>query len=152
MNSSHPPPPVTSTFPTDVSPSVHNPVFTLSEQERLRRANPALMVLTHPELEPWHKLAIRTAVGEYGIGVIFVPLYDDIEGAEEDEEELPILRPLDPTAMTSFPTSFGAFAKRADGTGNLDMEMRLRINVDADVEGKITEIINSVRDVMGVGE
>jgi hypothetical protein len=54
---------------------IHQPVFTISEEERCRKSNPALMVLTHPELEAWHKDAIRDAIGEYGIGIIFVPLF-----------------------------------------------------------------------------
>ena len=151
MSSSHPAPHVTSTFPPDASASGPNVVFTLSEEERLRRANPALMVLTHPELETWHKLAIRTAVGDYGIGVIFVPLYAEDED-EDEEEDLPILQPLDPRTMTSFPVSFGSIAKKTTGWGNLDEEMKLHISVNADVEGKITEIIDGVRDVMGVNE
>lgn len=151
----HPPPAVTSTFPPDASASGGlNAVFTLSEEERLRRANPALMVLTHPGLEKWHKLAIRTTVGDYGLGVIFVPLEGEEQEEGDEEEDLPILRPLDPTMMTSFPVSFGgAFAaKKARGWGTLDREMKLRIDVDADVEGKTAEIIEGVRDVMGVDE
>lgn len=105
------------------------------------------MVLTHPGLEKWHKLAIRNAVGEYGIGIIFVPLASE---EEEDEDELPVLQPLNPMTMTSFPTSFGAFAKQSRAEGNLDHEMKLVIDVDADVEGKIREIVNGAREVMGV--
>ena len=149
LNSPHPAPPVTTTFPTGTSSYIHNPVFTLSEHERLRRSNPALMVLTHPGLAKWHKLAIRTSVGEYGIGVIFVPLYDD---HEEDEEELPVLRPLDPRTMTSFPTSFANFGMKARGWGNLHSEMKLRIDTDADVEAKTAEIIDGVKSVMDVDE
>jgi hypothetical protein len=153
ISSAHPPPPVVNTFPTKAPTSVHHAVFTLSEQERLRRANPALMVLTHPELDQYHRLAIRTAVGEYGIGVIFVPLYGDLEEEEdEDEEDLPVLRPLDPTTMTNFPSLPGALAMGMRGSGNLDTEMKLRVNVDAGIEGKIIEIINGVRDMIYVGE
>ncbi|KAK0641936.1 hypothetical protein B0T16DRAFT_336663, partial [Cercophora newfieldiana] len=150
--SSQPPArPITSTFQSEgsVVKGALNTVFTLSEEERRRRANPALMVLTHPPLEPWHKLAIRNSVSPYGIGIIFVPLY-----AEEDEdEELPVLRPLDPSTMLSFPTSFGRFGgetNREKGWGTLDREMKIKIDVDADVEARTAEIIRLVADVMGI--
>ncbi|KAK3395109.1 hypothetical protein B0H63DRAFT_499278 [Podospora didyma] len=124
-------------------------MFTQSDEEKRRRANPALMVLTHPELEKWHKILIRAAVGEYGIGVIFVPLYSERK-VKDEEEDLPILKPLDPRTMTSFPVSFGAAAaKKMRGWGNLDEEMNLRIDVDADVEGKMAEIVEGVRNVIG---
>lgn len=150
ISSSHPALPVTSTFAPGASTSGLNAVFTLSEGEVLRRANPALMVLTHPELDSWHKLAIKTAVRDYGIGVIFVPLSS--EDHEEDEEDLPILRPLDPTTMKSFSASFDTFAQKARGLGSLDWEMNVRIDVNADVQGKTDEIIVGVRDIMGVDE
>lgn len=131
--------------------SIANPFFTLSEMERLRRGNPALLVLAHPELETWHKLAIRTALRDYRIGVIFVPLYEDEDdGAEQDD--LPILRPLDPATMTSFPTNPGAPVRRPRGWGDLDEEIEVRVAQDADVDGKIRDIIEGVRDVMGIDE
>ncbi|KAH8881932.1 hypothetical protein GQ53DRAFT_753946 [Thozetella sp. PMI_491] len=150
-SSGNPLPQVASTIPVDKP--VLNPVFTLSERERLRRANPALMVLTHPELEPWHKLAIRNAVGEYGIGIIFVPLYEEQATDEvggEDQEDLPVLRPLDPKTMTEFPTSFDDFCRRPTPAPSLDVEMKIRIRLDFDVDGKITEIIDGANDLMGV--
>lgn len=90
-------------------------------------------------------------MGDYGIGVIFVPLSSEYE-EEEEEEDLPILQPLDPTTMTSFPASFGAFSKKARGSGSLDREMKLRINVNDNIEGKTDEIIEGVKNVMGVDE
>ncbi|RYP52651.1 hypothetical protein DL770_011013 [Monosporascus sp. CRB-9-2] len=116
------------------------PTSTPSEDEKLRRANPALMVVTHPDLEKWHKDCIRKAVGEYGIGVIFVPLHED--------EELPVLKPLDPRTMTSFASlgSFGTAQKAAGAT--LDEEMVLRVNVEAKVENLIKEIVDGVREIM----
>ena len=107
------------------------------------------MVLTHPGLESWHKAVIRSAVGDYGIGVIFVPLYRESEKSE-DEEDLPILRPLDPRTMTSFPVSFDSLARKPRGWGKLGEEMNIRIDVNADVEGQTSEIIDDVRYVMGV--
>jgi hypothetical protein len=104
------------------------------------------MVLTHPELEKWHKLAIREAVGEYGIGVIFVPLYDEYE----EEEDLPILQPLDPRTMSSFPASSGNPANRARALGTLDTETKIRINVDAEVDHIINEVISDVKGVMNI--
>ncbi|CZR56901.1 uncharacterized protein PAC_06790 [Phialocephala subalpina] len=133
--------------PPSASTSGVNAVFATPESERLRSANPVLMVLTHPKLETWHKRAIRTAVGDYSIGVIFVPL----ESEEDEEEDLPVLRPLDPRTMTSFPmASFGTFATKARGWGNLDEEMKLHIDTDADIAGKTAEIIEGVREVIGI--
>jgi len=148
--------PIISTFPCDPFASSNlNSFFTVSEEERRRRANPALMVLTHPYLAKWHKLSIRTAVGDYGLGVIFVPLYQDAESDPEDydqADEPPILRPLDPTTMTKFPTSFGDTSnpREREGKGRLYSEMKLSIDVNADVEGKIAEILDGVRDIMGI--
>ncbi|RYP33870.1 hypothetical protein DL768_011075 [Monosporascus sp. mg162] len=116
------------------------PTSTLSEDEKLRKANPALMVLTHPDLEKWHKDSIRKAVGEYGIGVIFVPLHED--------EELPVLKPLDPKTMTSF-ASLGSFDTAQNATGaTLEEEIVLRVNVDAKVEDLIKDIVDGVRKIM----
>lgn len=135
--------------------------------------NPALLVVTHPLLEKWHKDAIRTGLGEHGIGVIFVPLHEDVErdmrllkalgcfasvpkvpdgtldedmevggdieetevggdvGAQ-DNEELPVLRTLDPRTMTSF-DSLGSFGAGKEAVrGSLGGELEL---VD-DVDGK----------------
>ena len=116
------------------------PVLALSEDEKLRKANPALMVVTHPDLETWHKDSIRKAVGEYGIGVIYVPLYED--------EELPVLKPLDPRTMTSFASlgSFGAAQKAVGAT--LDEEIVLTVDVEAKVEDLIEEIVDGVREIM----
>jgi len=139
-SSQHPPP--------SASTSGGNAVSATPESERLRSANPVLMVLTHPKLETWHKRAIRTAVGDYSVGVIFVPLESE---EDEEEEDLPVLRPLDPRTMTSFSmASFGTFATKARGWGNLDEEMKLRIDTDADIAGKTAEIIEGVREVIGI--
>jgi hypothetical protein len=144
---------------------INQPVFTISEAERLRKSNPALMVLTHPELEGWHKDAIREAIGEYGIGIIFVPLYNtdaerDGEEEKEEEEELPVLRPLDPRTISGFRSfdEFRAAAGDGDGEktlkygkgkkGNLEEEMRLVIDVRGSVEEIAEETVRGVRDVM----
>ncbi|MCJ1480102.1 hypothetical protein MMC06_000256 [Schaereria dolodes] len=121
---------------------INHPVFTISTEERRRKLNPALMVLTHPELEAWHKDAIRKATGEYGIGIIFVPLFKiDAEHDDElekmGEDELSVLRPLDPRTISEF-TSFDALKAVAEGVdggkklkygkgkqGNLEEEMVL---------------------------
>lgn len=139
--------PTTTSFPNEAS--VHNPVFTVSEAERCRRANPALLVLGHPQLEHWHKLAIRNATREFGIRIIFVPLYEE-EGYDNDvseDDDLPILRPFEPRAMTSFATSFGKKITTVEPT--LDREMNLSINASADVAAKTKEIIDSCRDIIG---
>jgi hypothetical protein len=110
--------------------------FTLSDEEKLRKANKALMVVTHPELEAWHKENIRKAVGEYGIGVIFVPL--------GEEEELPILKPLDPRAMMSF----GAFSGVEKRGRTLDEEVVVRVDVGGNVEDIIEDIVAGVKDII----
>lgn len=115
----------------------NNQMFTMSEKERLHRANPALMVLTHPGLESWHKVAIRNATREYGIGVVFVPLYED--------DDLPVLKPLDPRTMTSF-GSFAGFAHAA--ANKTDEEFILRVDVHAGVEAIADEIVTEVKVVM----
>lgn len=117
------------------------PTTMLSADEKLRRANPALMVVTHPVLEQWHKDSIRHVVGEYGIGVIFVPL--------DEDDELPVLKPLDPRTMTSFGAlgSFGSAQKIDTGT-TLDDEIVLTVNIDANVGDLTDDIVNGVRDLM----
>ncbi|ROV92978.1 hypothetical protein VMCG_08972 [Cytospora schulzeri] len=142
----HAAPPVASTFPFNGPSSSLNTVFTLSMKGRIRGENPALMVLTHPELAPWHRLAIRKAVGAYGIGVVFVPLY----GEGDEEEDPPILLPLDPTTSMRSSSPKGKFFGREHGWGNLDGEMRLCIDVNADVERKTDEILEALKDVMGI--
>ncbi|KAK8019195.1 hypothetical protein PG990_004333 [Apiospora arundinis] len=132
---------------------------------RERRANPALMVLTHPELEGWHRTAIRESVGEYGVGVVFVPLYRDSSSStdedeeEEEEEDLPVLKPLDPRTMTSF-GSFDQTAavaaaalssskkQPAGGPRLLGEEIVLRVNVEGQIEELIQEIVEGARDIM----
>ncbi|KIM96990.1 hypothetical protein OIDMADRAFT_148133 [Oidiodendron maius Zn] len=142
---------------------INRPVLTISEEERCRTFNPALMVLTHPELEAWHKDAIRKATGEYGIGIIFVPLFkidaehNELEG--EITDELPVLRPLDPSRISGF-TSFDALRAAAgvEGgkklkygkgkKGNLEEEMILDVDVGGIVEEIIEDVVRGVRDVM----
>ncbi|KAK2024755.1 hypothetical protein LX32DRAFT_643346 [Colletotrichum zoysiae] len=147
-----PPPPPTAKY-------INKPVTSapLPDDELLRRANPALMVVTHPELERWHKDCIRKTVGEYRIGVIFVPLGEsDDDDDDDDDDELPVLKPLDPRTMTSF-ASLGPFVASGTGSGrggggSLEEEMVLRVNVDADVEHLIEEIVDGVREIMGPEE
>ncbi|KAK6866222.1 hypothetical protein PG995_002750 [Apiospora arundinis] len=144
----------------------NKPVFAEPDAAaRERRANPALMVLTHPELEGWHRTAIRESVGEYGVGVVFVPLYrdsssstdeDEDEDEEEEEEDLPVLKPLDPRTMTSF-GSFDQIASAAlssskkqpaGGPGLLGEEIVLKVNVEGQIEELIQEIVEGARDIM----
>ena len=148
-----------------VSQYINKPVFTISEDERRRKLNPALVVLTHPELEAWHKDAIYKATGEYGIGIIFVPLFKpdvahDNRLEAKDEDDLPVLRPLDPRTISQF-TSFDALRAAAGGVdsreklkygngkeGNLEEEMVLEVDVGGSVEEIIEEVVTGVRDVM----
>jgi len=134
-------PSIASSFMSSGTPSTkYTNTFTLSEQEKLRKENPALLVVTHPDLEQWHKDSIRKAICDYGIGVIFVPLYPD--------EELPILKPLDPRTMTSF-VSLGSFSTSSKASpASLDEEILLRIDVEASMEERIGEIVNGVREIM----
>ena len=143
---------------------INQPVLTFSEDERRRQMNPALMVLTHPELEAWHKDAIRKAVGEYSIGIIFMPLFK-IDAEHDDElekkgkDELPVLRPLDPRTISEF-TSFDALRAASGGVdggkkltygngkeGNLEEEIVLEIDVGGSVEEIIEEVVRGVKDV-----
>jgi hypothetical protein len=140
---------------------IHQPVFSISEEEKRRKSNPALMVLTHPELEAWHKDAIRDTTGEYGIGIIFVPLFTTDDEQDDDlEDELPVLRPLDPTTISGF-TSFDALRAAAGGVdggkklkygkgkaGNLEEEMVLEVDIGGSVEEIIEEVVSGVRDLM----
>jgi len=144
---------------------INQPVFPISEEESRRKLNPALMVLTHPELKAWHKDAIRQAVGEYGIGIIFVPLFK-IDAEHDDElekkgkNELPVLRPLDPRTMSEF-TSFDALRAAARGFDggqklnygkgknvNMEEEIVLEVDVGGSVEEIIEEVVRGVKDVM----
>ena len=141
---------------------IHKPVFSLSEEDQRRKFNPALMVLTHPELEAWHKNAIRDATREYGIGILFVPLFDakrNDEPQNEDEDEIPVLRPFDPRIISGFanPDALSGDAQDVDEkqltyghgkAGNLREEMVLKVDVDSNVESIIKDILHSVRDVM----
>ncbi|KAK7987487.1 hypothetical protein PG989_007802 [Apiospora arundinis] len=120
-------------------------------------------------LEGWHRTAIRESVGEYGVGVVFVPLYRDSssstdEDEDEDEEEveeedLPVLKPLDPRTMTSFGSfdqiaavaaaAFPSSKKQpAGGPGLLGEEIVLRVNVEGQIEELIQEIVEGARDIM----
>ncbi|KAF8849970.1 hypothetical protein BDZ45DRAFT_718023 [Acephala macrosclerotiorum] len=116
--------------------------FTLSEKEKLRKENPALVVVTHPELEKWQRDCVRKAVGEYGIGVIFVPLCED--------SEPPVLKVLDPRTMTSFGSlgTLGAFARQKATGPSLEEEIVLRVNIEANVEIMIEDIVDGVREIM----
>ncbi|KAH9225303.1 hypothetical protein K456DRAFT_59559 [Colletotrichum gloeosporioides 23] len=120
---------------------VNKPVMsTLVGDETGRKSNPALMVVTHPELEQWHKKSIRKTVEEYGIGVLFVPLY------EEEEEELPILKPLDPRVMTSF----GSVPRPKAARGYLGEETVLRVDIEGKVEDITQEVVENARKIMEV--
>ena len=144
---------------------INQPVFLISEEERRKKSNPALMVLTHPELEAWHKNVIRKATREYGIGIIFIPLFK-IDAEQHDElqkkgnHELPVLRPLDPRTVNEF-TSFDALRAAAGGIGagkklkygkgkegNLEEEMVLEIDVRGSVEEIVEEVMRGTKDVM----
>ena len=131
-----------SSGPSVVAKFMNKPLstFTLSDKEKERIGNKALLVVTHPQLEAWHKEAVRKAVGEYGIGVIFVPLGEE----EEEEEELPILKPLDPKTMTSF-ADFGAMKKMGR---TLDEEVVVRVVGGGNVEDVIEDVVSGVRDII----
>lgn len=123
--------------------------------------NPALMVLTHPELEAWHKDIIRKTTTEYGIGIIFVPLFKvDDKYEDENGREFSVLRQLDLRTVSEF-TSFDALRAATEGLdgrkqlkygngkeGNLEEEMMLEVDVGGSVEEIIDEIVRGVRDVM----
>ncbi|KAK8124489.1 uncharacterized protein PG998_000248 [Apiospora kogelbergensis] len=144
-----------STATTATTLYMNKPVFAEPDPAaRERRANPALLVLTHPQLEGWHKAAIRESVGEYGIRVVFVPLYRDAgdtnEDEEEEEEDLPVLKPLDPRTMTSFGSFGQSAAPRKPAGPRLDEEFVLKVDVEKQIEDLIQEIIEGVGDAMTV--
>jgi hypothetical protein len=116
-------------------------IFGLSDKEKARKENKALMVVTHPELEAWHKESIRKAVGEYGIAVIFAPL-----GERQEEEALPVLKPLDQKTMTSF----GSFAGMGKRTRTLDEEIVVRLDGNGNVEDTIEGIVSGVKEILDV--
>lgn len=125
---------------------VSRPVFALSGAQREEKDNPALMVLTHPRLEGWCKDVIRKAVGEYGIGVIFVPLFEE---EEEEEGEVPLLKAFEARDFQSFDAFREARLRYGKGKGGrLDEEMVLEIGVEGSVDEIIEEVLVGVRDVM----
>jgi len=112
--------------------------FTLSETEQARRTNPALMVVTHPQLEKWHRTAIREALGDYGLGVIFIPLWQERQQEEDEEEELPILQPLNPATMTAFPIP----------PSQKHEEITVRVDVKCDVDMQTAQVIREVDKIL----
>ncbi|KAH6680030.1 hypothetical protein F5X68DRAFT_212489 [Plectosphaerella plurivora] len=115
--------------PVATSAQYINKPTTIPSQRQ--KDNNLLLVVTHPELDSWHKECIATSVGDYGIGVIFVPLYED--------DNLPVLKPLDPRSMTSFDQlpQVGGVAESA---------ITLRIEIDGKVEDIIEQIVSGVAD------
>lgn len=79
-------------------------------------------------------------MGEYGIGVIFVPL--------DEDQEPPMLKPLDPSTMTNFSSLAGFSATRKTAALKWDQEVVLTVNVDAKVEAIAEEIIDGARNIM----
>jgi hypothetical protein len=119
------------------------------------------MVLTHPNLEAWHKDAIREATREYGIGTIFVHFgnTDAEDDEEKEEEELPVLRPLDPRTISGFASFDALRAAAADVGGETNLkygkgkrgnvaEMMVRVDIRGSVEEVAEEIVSEVRDIM----
>ncbi|KAK4890856.1 hypothetical protein LTR27_010429 [Elasticomyces elasticus] len=113
------------------------PMAIQSEIERLTETNPALVVVTHPKLESWHRACIRKAVGDYSIGVIFVPL--------DGNEELPLLKPMDPRSVSNFGPALKTFSTVRS---SWDEEVSLEVNIDAKIEDIAKEIVDSVRVIM----
>jgi len=97
------------------------------------------MVVTHPQLEKWHRTAIREALGDYGLGVIFIPLWQQQEEyEEEDEEDLPILQPLNPATMTAFPIP----------VSQRNEEITLTVDVKCDVDMQTAQVIREVDKIL----
>ncbi|OAL45677.1 hypothetical protein IQ07DRAFT_684065 [Pyrenochaeta sp. DS3sAY3a] len=143
---------------------ISQPNRSVLERANLENPTSALMVLTHPDIEPWHKNAIQEATNEYSIGIIFIPLfrshgqYDD-KAKVPERDELPILRPLAPSSISGF-TSFDAMRTAAEGLGNdgltigscvrgtEDEDILLEVNVDATVEEITHEIVGRVQSIL----
>lgn len=101
---------------------------------QIQEKRPILMVITHPELDHWHKSCIHNTLDDYGIGVIFVPLNED--------DRLPVPDTPDPKTITSF-DQLGSFGRQHDqGT------IVLRVDVDDKVEELVEQIIAGVKDIL----
>jgi hypothetical protein len=137
--------PTASTADALAAPGTFSTELTMLEKNRLRSANPALIVLTHPQLDSWHKLAITAAVENYGIGVVFVPLCGEVE---ESQEELPILQSLDPTKMTNFPLSVSASNAEPKASAPETKQTKLFINSNANINNQIDKIITEVKELV----
>ena len=97
------------------------------------------MVLTHPLLEGWHKSCLRQCLGEYDIGVLFVPLDADAEP--------PVLQVLSPLMATNF-KSFSELRRAAkpDWSGEVVVSVDVDAAVDAlavDISRKVNEIVDA---------
>lgn len=86
-------------------------------------------------------------MGDYGIGVIFVPLQ---KGEEDEENYLPCLRTLDPKTISTFPASIGHDTKSNGESEGMGREMTIPVDATDDVESKTLGIIEAVKDVMGL--
>lgn len=111
--------------------------------EKEKTSQPVLLVLTLPVLANWSKQAIRDALGEYGIGVIYLHLYEE---EEEEEEELPILQPLSHLTMSSF----GAGKQR--GWGNLTEEMKIVVDTNQPVNKQASEVTEDIQFIIGMDD
>lgn len=135
---------------------VNAPIATHSRMEDLKRdGSPSLLILTHPEMEQWHKDVIRETVQEYGIGVLFVPLYGEV--AHENKDHFPILQPLNRSMVQdfqSFEQMRAALARDRDkeyGHGkkaDLGQEMVLKVDAAGTVEELTAEIVAGARNVI----
>ncbi|GAB7353460.1 hypothetical protein MBLNU459_g3920t1 [Dothideomycetes sp. NU459] len=130
-----------SVIPSDPPMYINKPpALTQFQNERLGQANPVLMVVTHPQLESWHKVCIREAVGDYDIGVIFAPL--------DEDGEMPLLVPLDPRTMANF-GPLGTFPTAGPETcPTWNEEVVLKVDLEARVEDIAQEIVENIRNIL----
>jgi len=139
----------TSSFASSVAPAsvprhANRPPASIYQagSDSVRIATPALLVLTHPSLEDWHQRCIREAVREYSIGVIFVSLDED------DEPDLPVLKPLDPRIVTSFGCFDDLRAKQRVATRHWGESIALKVDVQIAVDDIAQEIVEGARAIM----
>jgi hypothetical protein len=119
--------------PANKEPYVNKPSAISYQSRQSSEDNRLVLVITHPKLDTWHKRCIQSTLDDYGIGVIFVPL--------DKDNELPVLKPLDPRTITSLDQS-SQVHRRDDST------ITLRVEAGGKVEETIGQIVYDVKEFL----
>lgn len=112
---------------------MNNPPATSFHSRQSAEDNRLVLVITHPKLDDWHKNCVQNTLSDYGIGVIFVPL--------DEDDDLPVLKPLDPTTIMSF-DQLSQVHRRESAT------VTLRVGTDGTVEETIHQIVLEVNEFL----